>query len=133
MNLVQYVCIFRLETPKIEQPVQKRINQEQCSMHATQQSGGLSAPRQPWVRLTAAFLCNHQRRSSKLAGYLVLLEKMECMIVENEIVDTGIGDDAIEVQQTPVLLRSDMDRPSWRSNTMLHLDMLSIELGVMHS
>ena len=54
------------------------------------------------------------------------------MRIDNEIVDAGIDDEAIEVQQH-MSLRSDVDRPSWRSNTMLHLNMPSIELGVMHA
>ena len=55
------------------------------------------------------------------------------MPFENEIVDAGIDDEAIEAQQPPMLLRSAVDRPSWRSSTMLHLDMTSIELGVMRA
>ena len=33
----------------------------------------------------------------------------------------------------PMLLWSDEDRPSLKSNTMLHLDMPSVELGVMRA
>ena len=59
--------------------------------------------------------------------------EMECMLIENEIVDAGSDDEAIEVQQTPMLLRSDADRPNWGSNTMLRLDMPNIERGVMRA
>ena len=53
------------------------------------------------------------------------------MPVESEIVDADIDDEATEAQQLHVV--ADVDRPSWRSNTMLHLDMPSIELGAMRA
>ena len=58
--------------------------------------------------------------------------KLHIMPIENETVDEGIADEATEVQR-PLLLWSDVDRPSLKSNTMSHLDMPSIELGVMRA
>ena len=58
--------------------------------------------------------------------------KLQIMPNESEIVDAGIDDEAIEVLD-PMLLWSDVDRPSLMSNTMLHLDMPNTELGVMRA
>ena len=59
--------------------------------------------------------------------------KLQIMPIENEIADAGVDDDAIEVQQLHVFLRSDVDRADWRSNTMLGLDIPSIELDVVRA
>ena len=55
------------------------------------------------------------------------------MPIENETVDAGIDDEAIEVKHLPMLLQSDVGRPSRKSNVMLHQDTPSIELGVTHA
>ena len=55
-----------------------------------------------------------------------------CAIARNEIVDAGIDDGVIEVQRPNVVVVG-ADRPNLKSNTMLHLDMPSIELGVMRA
>ena len=56
---------------------------------------------------------------------------MECMRFENDIVDAGIDNEP--VVSNPMLWQSNVDRPSWKSNTVLHLDMPSVEFGVMHA
>ena len=50
--------------------------------------------------------------------------KLPLIPVENEIVDAGIDDEAIEVQRPNVVVIG-------RGQTMLRLDMPSIKLGVM--
>ena len=49
----------------------------------------------------------------------------------NDIVDAGIDDEVVQVRRPNVVAIGRTDRPSWKLNTMLHLDMPNIELGVM--
>ena len=122
---------------KIQQHVRTRSDQELCSMHAEQhlrrpsaRSVGEGPMVSVVVKLTAALLRNRQRQSCKPVRNLALLERL-CKL-KTRLWMQRTDDEAIEVQR-PTLLRSDVDRPSWRSNTMLRLDMPSIELGVMRA
>ena len=54
------------------------------------------------------------------------------MLYESEIVDAGIDDEAIEVQQFHVVAVGPGPTTLVRVDTMLHVDMPSIEL-VMHA
>ena len=123
LNLVQYVCIMRTaptsDTPKIQQHAHTH---EQSGVDACKTTvGGPSAPADGGGPL-ASEVCNclpaqspatklQIRRVSRFSG------EMQCMPIDSEIVDAGIDDGSNEVQQ-PMLLRSDVDPPSWRWNTI---------------
>ena len=55
--------------------------------------------------------------------------KLQTLSIEIDVVDAGI-DDGVLRYSDPMFLSSDVDRPSWNSNTMLRVDIPSIELGM---
>ena len=58
--------------------------------------------------------------------------RAQIMLIEDENVDEGIDDEAFEVQRPNVAVVG-RERPSLRSDTMLHLEMPTIELGVIRA
>ena len=112
MNLEQYVCILRTaptsDTPKSSNKCKTRNNQEVCSVHARQQSGGFRCPQREYPMASVgeahSFLPTQSlvtklqiRRVSCSSG------EMECLPFESKIVDAGFNNETIEVQQHHVV------------------------------
>ena len=82
-------------------------------------SKGVS-PTKAWARLTVTLLRNRQKQRCKSCLLKSRLWTKALMMKRLKFSD-------------PMSSQSDVDRPSLRLNTMLRLDMTSIELGVMRA
>ena len=110
MNLVQYVWILRMaptpDTPNIQQHLHTRSDQQLCSMQAQQQSaafgllgGSKSDGERGYGSQLFFFFAQSPETKLHIRRELCSSGELECMPIENQIVDAGIDDEAIDVRR----------------------------------